>query len=118
MSNAKLSKRQAVLDFIWESRETINHAKHYAKTLAITEKDKHVLYEMVVMLCASISTFDKTIYPTQLFKEHITMPYTTAQRIFMKKGDTAVNIQTIHRTLDECEAIANQELGTLTDLKK
>ena len=118
MNNSNLLKRQIIENLLNESRLIVKNANHIIKTIVITEEDKRVFNELAVMLCASISTFDNSISLSKFFRDYISLPYSSAQRIFLKKGDISLKGKTITRTLDEFEEIANRELGTLEELKE
>lgn len=118
MNNTNLIKRQTIEILLNNSRKVIENVDCTPRKFIITPQDKVVLSELITVLCASISSYNHIVSPGKFFSDYLTISGTTGHRTFYQKGTHKVDKDAMILTLNECEEIANKELGTLEDLKK
>lgn len=118
---ARYLERQLIEEYIQTGREMVENAPKQPRLTLFSLESRERLADISYQLVATLSNLTDGFYSTKKFIDTKTdVKFTSLYRILYNNKDVLIgcNQKLITHYIDECERVANEELGTLEDLKK
>lgn len=118
---ARYLERQLIEKYIQTGREVVENAPKQPRLTLFGLESRERLADISFQLVATLSSLTDGFYSTKKFIDTKTdVNFNSLYRILYNHKDEYIgcNQKLITHYIDECERVANEELGTLEDLKK
>lgn len=118
---AQYLERQLIEEYIQTGREIVKNAPKQPRLTLFDKESRERLADISFQLVATLSNLTDGFCSTKKFIDTKTdVKFTSLYRILYNQKDEMIgcNQKLITHYIDECERVANEELGTLEDLKK
>lgn len=115
----KLLQRQLIQNKIDYAHEVVKKSKKAKIVAYFNLQERDAFYQVTSVLANALSTIEETVTPRKVIYTYLKSNSSSARRLFTERDEKlGSKTETIESILDRLEEVANEEIGTLEDLKE